>query len=149
MYVCMYVCMYVLGALSLEQRVFGLYVRCVVWRARCPKVQRDCEGITDAHLSRVQGSTQHHRRHTASAVTATKNQRKSHSGRLSGPPRATQNQAQNRGPTGQIGRPNAVGAHAEHANAKLLVSGTQPGRTRERNAAPAGSARSRSARVPV
>ena len=48
----------------------------------------------------------------------------------------------NRGPTGQIGRPNAVGAHAEHANAKLLVSGTQPGRTRERNAAPAGCARS-------
>ena len=54
-----------------------------------------------------------------------------------------------RGPTGQIGRPNAVGAHAEHANAKILVSGTQPGRTRERNAAPAGSARGRVLRGPV
>ena len=47
----------------------------------------------------------------------------------------------NRGPTGQIGQPSAVGAHAEHANAKLLVSGTQPGRTRERHAAPAESGR--------
>ena len=54
-----------------------------------------------------------------------------------------------RGPTGQIGQPNAVGAHAEHANAKLLVSGTQPGRTRERNAAPAGSARRIRPRDPV
>ena len=95
MYVCMYVCMYVLGALSLEQRVLRLCVRCVVWRARCPKKQRDCQAITDAHLSRVQGSTQHHRRHTASAVTATKNQRESRSGRLPGPARATQNRAQN------------------------------------------------------
>ena len=70
----------------MEQRVLRLCVRCVVWRARCPKVQRDCAGITDAHLSRSEGSTQHHRRHPASAVTATKNQRKSRSGRPPGPP---------------------------------------------------------------
>ena len=86
---------YILGALSLEQRVLRLCVRCVVWRARCPKVQRDCEGITDAHLSRSEGSTQHHRRHPASAVTATKNQRKTRSGILSRPPWAAQNRAQN------------------------------------------------------
>ena len=91
----MYVYIYILGALSLEQRVLRLCVRCVVWRARCPKVQRDCEGITDAHLSRSEGSTQHHRRHPASAVTATKNQRKTRSGILPRPPRATQNRAQN------------------------------------------------------
>ena len=40
-------------------------------------------------------------------------------------------------------------ARSEHANAKLLVSGTQPGRTRERHAAPARSARGRHPRAQV
>ena len=127
MYVCMYVCMYVLGALSLEQRVLRLCVRCVVWRARCPKVQRDCEGITDAHLSRSEGSTQHHRRHPASAVTAMKNQRKTRSGILPRPPRATQNRAQN----AQKINPGRIWDDLGHSGAVRGCLGSAPGRSRD------------------